>query len=192
MSFFDKTVIETERLILRRWKMQDMSAFLRFAADPSVMMAAGARPVLSPEEANSALRRCADDPYIFAIVLKETGEVMGKIRYQKDYRRPYINSVSVGYELARAFWGNGYMTEALRSMVRYAFDVLQMDVIGISHFTENHRSRRVIEKAGFIREGVIPYAFYRFDGRIFDEVTYSITREEYLTGVPSSSRRVIQ
>lgn len=189
MAFFEKTVIETERLLLRRWKMQDMSAYLRFAADPDVMMAAGARPVLSPGEANASLKRCVEDPYIFAIVLKETGEVMGKIRYQKDYRRPNINSVSVGYELARVFWGHGYMTEALCGMVRYAFTVLQADVIGISHFTENHRSRRVIEKAGFIREGVIPYAFYRFDGRIFDEVTYSITKEEYFTGVPASSRR---
>ena len=189
MALFDRPVIETERLVLRRWKMQDMSGFLRFAADPEVMMAAGARPVLSPEEANTTLRRYTEDPYVFAIVLKATGEIMGKIRYQKDYRRPYINSVSVGYELARPFWGNGYMTEALCGMVRYAFDVMQMDVIGISHFTENHRSRRVIEKAGFIREGVIPYAFYRFDGRIFDEVTYSLTREEYLTGVPDSSRR---
>ena len=189
MALFDRPVIETERLVLRRWRMQDMSGFLRFAADPEVMMAAGARPVLSPEEANTTLRRYTEDPYVFAIVLKETGEVMGKIRYQKDYRRPYINSVSVGYELARPFWGNGYMTEALCGMVRYAFDVMQMDVIGISHFTGNHRSRRVIEKAGFIREGVIPYAFYRFDGRIFDEVTYSFTREEYLTGVPDSSRR---
>ena len=189
MALFDRPVIETERLVLRRWKMQDMSGFLRFAADPEVMMAAGARPVLSPEEANTTLRRYTEDPYVFAIVLKATGEIMGKIRYQKDYRRPYINSVSVGYELARPFWGNGYMTEALCGMVRYAFDVMQMDVIGISHFTENHRSRRVIEKAGYIREGVIPYAFYRFDGRIFDEVTYSLTREEYLTGVPDSSRR---
>lgn len=189
MALFDRPVFETERLVLRRWKMQDMSGFLRFAADPEVMMAAGARPVLSPEEANTTLRRYTEDPYVFAIVLKATGEIMGKIRYQKDYRRPYINSVSVGYELARPFWGNGYMTEALCGMVRYAFDVMQMDVIGISHFTENHRSRRVIEKAGFIREGVIPYAFYRFDGRIFDEVTYSLTREEYLTGVPDSSRR---
>lgn len=189
MPLFDRAVIETERLVLRRWKTQDMSGFLRFAADPGVMMAAGARPVLSPEEANVTLKRYTEDPYTFAIVLKATGEVMGKIRYQKDYRRPYINSVSVGYELARAFWGNGYMTEALRGMVRYAFDVMQMDVIGISHFTENHRSQRVIEKSGFIREGVIPYAFHRFDGRIFDEVTYSITREEYLTGIPAASRR---
>ena len=41
------------------------------------------------------------------------------------------------------------MTEALRAMVRYAFEVMQMDVVGISHFTENARSRRVIEKCGF-------------------------------------------
>ena len=72
MALFDRPVIETERLVLRRWKMQDMSGFLRFAADPEVMMAAGARPVLSPEEANTTLRRYTEDPYVFAIVLKAT------------------------------------------------------------------------------------------------------------------------
>ena len=190
MAFFNRAVIETERLSLRRWTMQDMSGFLRFAADPAVMMAAGAKPVLSPEEARISLNRNAEDPCSFAIVLKETGEVMGKIRYQKDYRRPYVNSVSIGYELARDFWGHGYMTEALRGMVRHAFEVMQVDVIGISHFTENMRSKRVIEKVGFHREGVIPYAFYRFDGCVFDEVTYSISKEEYITGVPSSRRSV--
>lgn len=189
MAFFNRAVMETERLILRRWTMQDMTGFLRFAADPNVMMAAGARPVLSPEEANTLLRRNAEDPYSFAIVLKKSGEVMGKIHYQKDYRRPYVNSVSVGYELARPYWGNGYMPEALKAMVHYAFDAMNMDIIAISHFTENIRSKRVIEKAGFIREGVVPCAFYRFDGRVFDEITYSILKEEYLTGTPSVSRR---
>ncbi len=191
MALFSRAVIETKRLSLRRWTAQDMSGFLRFAADPAVMMAAGAKPVLSPEEARVSLNRNAEDPYSFAIVLKETGEVIGKIRYQKDYRRPYINSVSIGYELARSFWGHGYMTEALRGMVRHAFDVMQVDVIGISHFTENERSKRVIEKAGFHREGVVLCAFYRFDGRVFDEVTYSLLREEYVTGIPAASRRCI-
>ena len=189
MALFTRSVIETERLSLRRWTMQDMSGFLRFAADPEVMMAAGAKPVLSPEEAAASLKRNAEDPYSFAIVLKETGEVMGKIRYQKDYRRPYVNSVSVGYELARAFWGHGYMTEALKGMVHYAFSVMQADVIGISHFTENLRSKRVIEKAGFFREGVVPRSFYRFDGRVFDEITYSLLKEEFVTGTAMSSCR---
>lgn len=191
MSFLRaQSVIETERLLLRRWTMQDMSGFLLFAADPGVMLAAGARPSLSPEEAHADLRRSVEDPYAYAITLKSTGEILGKIKYQTDHRRPHVNSVSIGYELARKYWGNGYMTEALRGMVRNAFDVLRMDVVGISHVVGNERSRRVIQKAGFILEGVAPRAFRRFDGAVFDDVCYSILREEYLTGRISSVRRI--
>ena len=184
-----ETQIETERLLLRRWTMQDMPGFLLFAADPEVMMAAGSKPVLSPQEARLELERTVADPYAFAITLKGTGEIVGKIKYQADDCRYQVNSVSIGYELARRYWGNGYMTEALRGMVRHAFGAMRMDVVGIHHFTCNQKSRRVIERAGFIFEGVIPQAFRRFDGRVFDDVCYSILRSEYETGQISSSRR---
>lgn len=190
MSLFQRgAFIETERLLLRRWSMQDMTGFLRIAADPGVMMAAGAKPVLSPGEAEAELKRASDDPYSFAITLKSTGEIVGKIKYQNDERRYNVNSVSVGYELARIYWGNGYMTEALRGMVRHAFEHMEVDVVGIHHFVENERSRRVIERAGFIFEGVIPCAYRRFDGRVFDEASYSILRSEYRTGALSPSRK---
>ncbi|MGN0479874.1 MAG: GNAT family N-acetyltransferase [Hominenteromicrobium sp.] len=190
-AFSGGAVIETERLLLRRWSMQDMPGFLLFAADPEIMMAAGSRPVLSPEEAQAELRRTADDPYAFAITLKSTGEIAGKIKFQNDIGRYQTNSVSVGYELARRYWHCGYMTEALRGMVRHAFDVMRVDVVGIRHFVGNERSRRVIERAGFIFEGVVPHAFRRFDGKVFDDACYSILREEYETGRISAARRTL-
>lgn len=191
MMLFGRNVAETERLVLRHWTSMDMRGFLRFAADPEVMMAAGARPVLSPEEAGAELERCIKDPYCFAITLKSSGEVIGKIKYQNDYRRPRVNSVSIGYELARQYWGHGYMTEAVKEMVKYAFDSMNVDIVAISHFAENERSRRVIEKVGFRREGVVPMAYHRFDGRVFAEVTYSILREEYITGKTDPVRSLL-
>ena len=187
MSFFQKgAVIETERLTLRRWTMRDMAGFLRFAADPAVMLSAGAVPVLTEEQARGELRRAADDPYVFAIVRKSDGEIVGKIKFQGDYRRYRTHSVSIGYELARAYWGNGYMTEAVRAMVRYAFETLRVDVVAVSHFLGNERSRRVIERAGFYFEGIMPCAFSRADG----EVCYSILRSEYESGKMSPVRRL--
>lgn len=183
-----RSEIVTERLRLRAWTMQDMPGFLLFAADPEVMMAAGSKPVLSQEEARAELRRASDDPYAYAITLRSTGEIVGKIKFQRDGGRYNVHSVSIGYEMARRYWGNGYMTEALRGMVRHAFDVMQVELVTIGHFTENERSRRVIERAGFLFDGVTPYAFKRFDGRVFDEVNYSILREEYETGTISARR----
>lgn len=128
--------------------MQDMSGFLLFAADADTMLRAGSKPVSTPAEAESELRRAADDPYAFAITLRETGEVMGKIKYQRDYCRYNTDSISIGYELSRRYRHNGYMTEALRAMVQNAFEVMNVEVVAISHFVGNEPSRKVIERAG--------------------------------------------
>ena len=162
-----KAEILTPRLRLRRFSMQDMSGFLLFAADADTMLRAGSKPVSTPAEAESELRRAADDPYAFAITLRETGEVMGKIKYQRDYCRYNTDSISIGYELSRRYRHNGYMTEALRAMVQNAFEVMDVEVVAISHFVGNEPSRKVIERAGFIFEGVMPCGFKRFDGEIF-------------------------
>ena len=171
--------METSRLILRHWRESDFEDFLTFAADPQVMLASGATPAGDLAEAQSSFRRALWDSGCYAIVLKETGRAVGKIKFQKDIRRYKVNSLSIGYELRRDHWGRGYMPEALSAMIRCAFEDRGVEVLAISHFAGNDRSRRVIEKCGFRREGTILRGFRRFDGEVFDDVCYSITREEY-------------
>ena len=115
--------------------------------------------------------------------IKKKNTAIGQIKFQKDIRRYRVDSFSIGYELAREYWGNGYMPEALAAMVRCAFEQKGARALGIAHFTENDRSRRVIEKCGFLHEGTIRRAFCRFDGVVFDDECYSILREEYESGV---------
>lgn len=171
--------METPRLVLRRWRVSDFEDFLSFAADPKVMLASGAQPARNPEEGESFFRRAMWDNGCYAIVLKQTGHAVGKIKFQKDIRRYKINSLSIGYELARDHWGKGYMPEALRAMIVCAFERKKVDVLAIGHFAGNDRSRRVIEKCGFQYEGTILRAYQRFDGKVFDDVCYSILREDY-------------
>ena len=71
------------------------------------------------------------------------------------------------------------MTEALAAMVRCAFERKHVEVLAIGHFQGNHCSRRVIEKCGFQYEGTIRQGFRRYDGQVFDDVCYSILKEEY-------------
>ena len=73
------------------------------------------------------------------------------------------------------------MTEAVRRAMKYAFTEAGMSILSISHYTFNDRSRRVIEKCGFVYEGTIRRAFLRFDGEVLDEAIYSITKEEWET-----------
>ena len=171
--------METPRLLLRRWKPLDFQAFLRFAGDPEVMLPAGSKPAQGLQEAETQFHRALRDEGCYAMVLKGTGEPIGKIKFQEDLRRFRVNSLSIGYELARAYWGRGYMTEALAAMVRCAFERKHVDVLAIGHFQGNHRSRRVIEKCGFQYEGTIRQGFRRYDGQVFDDVCYSILKEEY-------------
>lgn len=171
--------METPRLLLRRWKPLDFQAFLRFAGDPEVMLPAGSKPALGLQEAETQFRRALRDEGCYAIVLKGTGEPIGKIKFQEDLRRLRVNSLSIGYELVKSRWGRGYMAEALSAMVGEAFRRRGVEVLAISHFAQNQRSRRVIEKCGFRYEGTILQGFRRFDGAVFDDVCYSITREEY-------------
>ncbi len=172
--------METERLILRRWRPSDFKAYISFASDPEVMLPAGAKPVKTAEEAETSFHRSLRDGDCFAIVLKETGKPIGKIKFQSDaHRQNFVNSLSVGYELHKDYWGRGYMPEALRAMIACAFEKRKVPVLGISHFAGNDRSRRVIEKCGFRYEGAILCAYRRFDGEFFDDECYSILREEY-------------
>ena len=171
--------METPRLLLRHWNPLDLEDFLSFAADPEVMLASGATPAVTPAQGETAFRRALWDSGCYAIVLKETGRAIGKIKFQKDIRRFQVNALSIGYELAKPYWGNGYMPEALRAMIQCAFERKNLDVLAIGHFAGNDRSRRVIEKCGFQYEGTIRRAFQRSDGQIFDDVCSSILKEEY-------------
>lgn len=174
--------LETPRLLLRRWERQDFDAYTRIVSDPQVMTPAGCEAATTLQAASEAFGRDLRNEDCYAIVLRESGEVIGRIKYQSDLRRFHVNSLSVGYELRRDCWGRGYMTEALRAMVANAFERKKVDVMAVSHYADNFRSQRVIEKAGFKLEGVVPWACRRSDGKICDDVCYSILREDYFHG----------
>ncbi len=174
--------METERLLLRKWRSSDFEDFLKFASDPQVMLASGAKPAGDSEEAGKLFGRARRDSGCYAIVLKKTNAPIGQIKFQKDIRRYRVDSLSIAYELSREYWGQGLMPEALAAMVRRAFEQRGAEALGIAHFTVNERSRRVIEKCGFVHEGTIRHAFCRYDGAVFDDECYSILREEYESG----------
>ena len=165
--------METPRLVLRHWRESDLEDFLAFAADPAVMLDSGARPATTFEEEQTFFRRALWDSGCYAICLRENDRPIGYLHVDDG------ESHDLGYALARPSWGRGYMTEALAAMVRCAFERKHVDVLAIGHFQGNHRSRRVIEKCGFQYEGTIRQGFRRYDGQVFDDVCYSILKEEY-------------
>ncbi|MBR7163344.1 MAG: GNAT family N-acetyltransferase, partial [Clostridia bacterium] len=62
----------------------------------------------------------------------------------------------------------------------YGFCEMQLDIISVYHFSFNMRSKRVIEKLGFTYNGIMPQARLLYDGRVVDDICYSMTKEEFL------------
>ena len=174
-------ILETERLILRPWGLSDAEALLRITGDPEVALAAGCPLHHSVEEAREMIRSMLEKGGAYAVTLREGGEVIGQIGHNPDPMRPAAcESRMIGYMLGREHWGHGYMPEAVRALLRYLFEDVGVERAAIAHYSDNANSRHVIEKCGFVCEGMIRRAAFReADGTALDECVYSLSRPEY-------------
>lgn len=175
--------LETARLLLRPWSMEDLADFNRYCQDSQVGPNAGWKPHESLEESRGILEgwiKGVDGEMNWAVVPKETGRASGSISLMLDGRRPEVpNCREMGYVLSREEWGKGYMTEAAKAILAYGFETLGLEMISINHYAYNSRSRRVIEKCGFTYEGTLRRGAGLYDGRVEDVCCYSMTAQEY-------------
>jgi len=177
--------IETERLILRMWNRSDAAQLYDYAKDPDVGPNAGWKPHANVGESRMIIDTLFRTNETWAIVEKETGVVVGSIGLEPDKYRPGVQSREMGYSLAKSRWGKGYMTEAAKKLISYAFDVLSLQILMIRTSETNIRSQRVIEKCGFKYEGTLRRAYRMYDGNIREVRCYSMLREEYLKNLDS-------
>lgn len=172
--------IETERLLLREWTLDDVDDLYEYAKNPNVGPHGGWKPHEDKKESQEILQTLFMDKYdSWAIVYKETNKVIGSIGYEQDAKRPNINCRELGYAMAEEYWGKGIMTEAAKAVIKFGFEKLELDMVSIYRNPNNQRSGRVIEKCGFTYEGVLRKAHKIFDGTIRDVACYSMTKEAY-------------
>ena len=105
----------------------------------------------------------------FGIVVD--GQAIGNIGLMlgEDIAR---RSAEVGYWIGRAFWGRGIAVDALRATTQYAFDSLALARVFAVPFATTSRSVRVLEKAGYVREGVMRHSAVK-EGRLLDQLLYA-------------------
>ena len=94
-----------------------------------------------------------DTKYNFGIFLNETGELIGSIALNEVIRGG-LQSCYLGYSMAQEHNGKGYMSEAVALLLKYAFEVLKLHRIEAGVMPVNIGSQRVLEKCGFVREGL--------------------------------------
>ncbi len=149
--------LETERLILRRWREEDFAAFAALNADPVVMEFFPA--TLTPDQSDAMARhiegRFDTNGFSFCAVERKGGApFIGFVglNVPVESRLPFMPAVEVGWRLAREHWGHGYATEAGRAALAYGFGALGLEEIVAMAVAGNHRSRRVMERIGMRRD----------------------------------------
>ena len=173
--------LETDRLLLRHFRQGDGDAVAELLTDAEVCYFEPFE-VMSHEDAIAEAERYARSKGIYAIVLKETGRLIGKLTLTDQQ---FFGAYELGYTLRRDCWGNGYTVEAARALMEYAFTVKSARRITAETDVQNTRSCRVLEKLGMRREGVfVQSAAYRTTETgtpiWSDYAAYAILRDEFM------------
>lgn len=171
--------IETERMILRTWRLEDFGDFYEYASNPSIGPSAGWKPHTDRVESLSILISFIEGEEVFAIEDKISGKAIGSIGLHPDRKRNNPEARMIGYVLSEPYWGKGLASEAVKAVLDYAFNDQNLKIVSVYHFPFNQKSKRVIEKAGFSFEGILREATVLPNGEIVDDVCYSITKEEF-------------
>ena len=142
--------LETARLILRPWTLEDAEELYRYASDPAVGPAAGWPVHTSVENSREIIQNVLSAKGTFAVVLKETGLPIGSAGYfQTKAQGGEEGEMEIGYWIGKPHWGKGYAPEATRALIHYCFTDLSGARVWCSHFAGNEKSKRCMEKCGF-------------------------------------------
>lgn len=174
--------LQTERLVLRRWRAADREPFAALNADPVVMEHFVAP--LARAESDDLVDRIEDhfDQEgwgLWAVEVTETSRFIGFTGlWPATFEAHFTPAVEVGWRLAQEGWGRGYATEAARASLRDGFERFAFDeVVSMTSLT-NTRSQRVMQKLGMTRDPADDFDHPNVpDGhRIQRHVLYRLTR----------------
>ena len=179
-------IIETKRLILRPFDLSDAeSMFRNWAKDPDVLRFMPYELCATVEDTQKHISQwlryfeeTAANSALFAIVLKDSSEVIGTIDFAETDKE--ARSAEVGYQLGKAWWGQGYATEALRALIKYCFERVKLNRLWASYDSRNPASGKVLQKAAMKYEGTLRQCKVR-RGELSDSVRYAILAEEYFS-----------
>jgi ribosomal-protein-alanine N-acetyltransferase len=176
--------LETDRLILRELRSTDVEAVHHYLSDPEVTRYLDTPPQRSLKQTQDLLNFLTSlfqkgEGFRWGITLKAgdaAGVVIGTCGYHawaKDHFR-----AEIGYELARAYWGQGIMAEAMKALLAFGFEQMVLNRVEAMVLVGNRASARFLEKLGFQQEAVLrDYEFVQ--GRFRDVVLFSLLAKTY-------------
>ena len=164
---------------LRPWRATDVESLARHADDEAVW-----RGLLDEfphpytlDDARQWIEHGSRAPGTIAFAVEIDGEAAGGIGLRLG-AGSFRHSGELGYWLGRAYWGQGIMTQAVGAICDYAWRELGLARVASGVFDFNGASMRVLEKNGFVREGVLRAGVVKA-GRLVDQVVYARLRDEH-------------
>jgi len=180
----DVTELETERLKLRHWVVDDFTIFASINADPDVMEFYPS--ILSEDESNSFAHKI--DSLLnkrgwgfWAVELKNKSSFIGFVGLHKpEVELPFNPCVEIGWRLSKEYWGNGYAIEAAQAALKYAFETLGLSEIVSFTSLNNKRSRAVMKKLNMVNTGQnFEHPNISVGSPLREHVLYKVSRAEW-------------
>jgi ribosomal-protein-alanine N-acetyltransferase len=173
--------LTTNRLQLRQIQPTDAEALFAIFSDEEAMQFYGHEPHRSLEETRASIeqtqaRYSRREAIRWGITLKGEDQVIGSCsfhHFDTDFHRS-----ETGYELHRAFWGQGIMTEAMSAILTYGFAELGLHRVEAIIDSANERSKGLLLKLGFTYEGNLRQRYF-FRGQFEDEHYFGMLTDEW-------------
>lgn len=166
---------KTNRLCLQALTMNDADDIFEYAQSPNVGPYAGWKPHASIEETHEVMKLVfINQKEMFGIVLLTNGKIIGTIGFMQDSKRKNSATRMMGYVLGENYWGNGYMTEAARTLINWGFKELQLQLISAYVYPFNKRSKNVLKRLKFHYEGTLARCETIYTGDVYDNDCYAL------------------
>ncbi len=173
--------IKTKRLLLRPLTKNDEQAVFAYAKLDAIGPKAGWEPHQSLKDTRRFINNALDKKTqqqlgVFAVVIRKTNQMIGTVE---------IHSLEQGYKAEIGMvchpdhQNQGYMSEAAKAMIIYAFEHMKLRRLEYAHFPNNLASEKLRRKLNFREEGLLRNHFKRYDGLVLDFVVSSLTDDDY-------------
>jgi RimJ/RimL family protein N-acetyltransferase len=181
-AFASFPVVSTDRFHPRQIRSGDAEAFFRLKSDLEVTSSYGQEPHQSLQE-TQAWVQCLQGAYarreaiVWAITFKGQDLPIGSCTYW--HFDAGFHCGEIDYELNRAYWGQGIVSEVLPTVISYGFKELGLNRIEANPFGRNARSSKILLKLGFAHEGTLRQRHF-FRGCYEDQLYFGLLKEEWL------------
>lgn len=174
-------ILETERLLLREIKVEDVKDLYEILSDVEVAKYDYFYPLKSDSEVIKFIKRYKkeleeNEEITWGIILKTTNKLIGTCclgDFDEGAKR-----AEIGYSIAKLEWGKGYATEAVKVVIDFGLNVMELNRIEANITPGNDASVRVLKKVNFVHEGIVRERDL-IKGKLEDGIIMAILKKDY-------------